>query len=239
MNTRLTLSLLALLRHCQPGPQTTWPQQKSAALVQSAAGAFQPNPQQTGQLVYLKPGADLKTVSRLILEPLSFIERQNDGQWQLLVAEQNKIDSLPHEHGNRAAQGAHIAVVPSRARCGTPASCHYRFSAGQTGLAVSDFIPIKAAFNLARFATGTEPYLLKVSTMGQLEDAQSTCCWRAASTDREPWQQDQGRSHHCRFAKHDYPLDATNARQLAQRCRQPVMGSGNSLLTSAVTIRNG
>jgi hypothetical protein len=38
-------------------------------------------------MIYLKPGADLKQYHAVILEPLSFLERQNDGNWQLLVAE--------------------------------------------------------------------------------------------------------------------------------------------------------
>ena len=46
------------------------------------------------------------------------------------------------------------------------------FQQDKPGLSVTDILPIKAAFNLARFATGTDPYLLKVSTMGQLDDSQ-------------------------------------------------------------------
>lgn len=136
--------------------------------------AFQPNPKMPGQMIYLKPGADLKQYHAVILEPLSFLERQNDGHWQLLVAaEKNKIDSYYRMSMETALRKENIQVLtepgPGVARLRLAVT---GFQQDKPGLAVSDILPIKAAFNLARFATGTDPYLLKVSTMGQLEDAQ-------------------------------------------------------------------
>ncbi|RQO68603.1 DUF3313 domain-containing protein [Aquitalea sp. FJL05] len=136
--------------------------------------AFQPNPKVPGQMVYLKPGADLKQYHAVILEPLSFLERQADGNWQLLVAaEKNKIDRYYRMSMETALRKEHIKVVtvqgPGVARLRVAVT---GFQQDKPGLAVSDILPIKAAFNLARFATGTDPYLLKVSTMGQLDDSQ-------------------------------------------------------------------
>ncbi|WP_165494158.1 DUF3313 domain-containing protein [Aquitalea sp. USM4] len=136
--------------------------------------AFQPNPKLPGQMIYLKPGTDLKQYHAVILEPLSFLERQHDGNWQLLVsAEKNKIDSLYRMSMETALRKEKIRVVtepgPGVARLRLAVT---GFQQDKPGLAVSDILPIKAAFNLARFATGTDPYLLKVSTMGQLEDSQ-------------------------------------------------------------------
>jgi hypothetical protein len=136
--------------------------------------AFQPNPQLPGQMIYLKPGLDLKQYHAVMLEPLSFLERQSDGNWQLLVAaEKNKIDSYYRMRMETALRQERIKVVtepgPGVARLRLAIT---GFQQDKPGLSVSDILPIKAAFNLARFATGTDPYLLKVSTMGQLEDAQ-------------------------------------------------------------------
>lgn len=174
MNTRLTLSLLALLL-----PLTAaWAANDlptAESLLSLPAGALQPNPQQTGQLVYHRPGVNLKTYHSLIIEPLAFIEHQPDGQWQLLQAEQaSRIDQAYRDQLQQALQAAHIAVVQDAA----PGVARLRvaitgFRHDKPGLAVSDFIPVKAVFNLARKAVGAEPYLLQVSTLGQLEDAQS------------------------------------------------------------------
>lgn len=136
--------------------------------------AFQPNPKVPGQMVYLKPGADLKQYHAVILEPLSFLERQADGNWNLLVsAEKNKIDSYYRMSMETALRKERIKVVtepgPGVARLRVAVT---GFQQDKPGLAVSDILPIKAVFNLARFATGTDPYLLKVSTMGQLDDSQ-------------------------------------------------------------------
>jgi hypothetical protein len=174
MKTRLTLKLLALLLPLS----TAWAASSLPAaesLLSLPAGALQPNPQQAGQLVYRKPGIDLKTYHSLIIEPLTFIEHQPDGQWQLLQAgEANRIDRAYRDQLQQALQTAGIAVVQEPA----PGVARLRvaitgFRHDKPGLAVSDFIPVKAVFNLARKAIGAEPYLLQVSTLGQLEDAQS------------------------------------------------------------------
>lgn len=136
--------------------------------------AFQPNPKVPGQMIYLKPGVDLKQYHAVILEPLSFLERQTDGNWQLLVSgEKNKIDSYYRMSMETALRKEKIKVVtepgPGVARLRVAVT---GFQQDKPGLSVTDILPIKAAFNLARFATGTDPYLLKVSTMGQLDDSQ-------------------------------------------------------------------
>lgn len=174
MKTRLTLNLLALLlplSTAQAAPDVS----ARESLLSLPAEALQPNPQQAGQLVYQRPGVNLKMYHSLIIEPLAFIEHQPDGQWQLLQAgEASRIDRAYRDQLQQALQTAGIAVVQEPA----PGVARLRvaitgFRHDKPGLAVSDFIPVKAVFNLARKAVGAQPYLLRLSTMGQLEDAQS------------------------------------------------------------------
>ena len=124
---------------------------------------------------YMKPGTDLKAYSSLIIEPLSFIERDSTGVWNLLVSdEKSKIDASFRKSMTDALVANKIAVVSE------PGPGVARLRVAVTGLQqvkpdfkVTDLIPVRLVFSVVRTAAGAEPYLLDVSTVSQLSDSQS------------------------------------------------------------------
>jgi hypothetical protein len=124
---------------------------------------------------YMKPGADLKAYSSLIIEPLGYIERDSTGAWSLLVSDdKSKIDASFRKSMTDALRAQHIAVVTE------PGPGVARLRVAVTGLQqvkpdfkVRDLVPVKLVFNIVRNAAGAEPYLLDVSTVSQLSDSQS------------------------------------------------------------------
>ncbi|WP_052729218.1 DUF3313 domain-containing protein [Chromobacterium vaccinii] len=136
--------------------------------------AFQPGKMVPGQRVYQKPGADLKAYHSVLLEPLLFLRQADDGSWELLQAgDENAIAGYFHDRmqAELKAAGVEEALQPAtgvaRLRVAVTG-----VSQDRPGVNAIDLLPVKAVFNLARLATGKEPYLLKIASMAQLEDAQ-------------------------------------------------------------------
>lgn len=137
--------------------------------------AFKVNPDNKNQKLYLKPGVELKNYHAVIIEPLVFTHHQPDGEWQIVVIEeQSRIAQYFHHSLAAALLAENIAVVTEPG----PGIARLRVAIAdimqeKPGLSVTDFVPIKAIFNIARKAGGVDPYLVKMSTMAQLEDAES------------------------------------------------------------------
>ncbi|AVG17846.1 DUF3313 domain-containing protein [Chromobacterium vaccinii] len=136
--------------------------------------AFQPGKMVPGQRVYQKPGVDLKAYHSVLLEPLLFLRQADDGSWELLQAgDENAIAGYFHDRmqAELKAAGVEEALQPAtgvtRLRVAVTG-----VSQDRPGVNAIDLLPVKAVFNLARLATGKEPYLLKIASMAQLEDAQ-------------------------------------------------------------------
>lgn len=136
--------------------------------------AFQPNPNQPSQRVYRAPGASLKAYRSVLIDPLLFLHQGGEG-WQLLEADsQNKIARYFHDSFATELGKNDITVTDKAA----PGVMRIRIAVTdlqqeRPGVGVLDFIPARAVFNLARLAVGKEPYLVKVGSMAQLEDAQT------------------------------------------------------------------
>ncbi|MEO9382691.1 DUF3313 domain-containing protein [Chromobacterium phragmitis] len=136
--------------------------------------AFQEGKMIPGQQVYLKPGVNLKSYHAVMLEPLLFLRQAENGDWQLLQSgDENAIAAYFHDRlqAELKAAGVEEALRPE------PGVARLRVavtgvSQGRPGVDAMDLLPIKAVFNLARLAAGKEPYLLKIASMAQLEDAQ-------------------------------------------------------------------
>ena len=136
--------------------------------------AFVPNPERPEQRLYRAPGSKLSSYRAVQVEPLLFLHQGGEG-WQLLEADsQNKIaryfrETLVTELGKNG-----ITVTDQAG----PGVMRIRIAVTdlqqeRPGMGVLDLIPARAVFNLARLAAGREPYLVKVGSMVQLEDAQS------------------------------------------------------------------
>ncbi|MEJ8675589.1 DUF3313 domain-containing protein [Chromobacterium amazonense] len=136
--------------------------------------AFQQSKSNPDQRVYLKPGVDLKAYNTVLLEPLLFMRQAKDGNWELLQSgDENAIAAYFHQRMQAELASAGVAMTQQAA----PGVARLRVavtavSQDRPGVDAVDLLPIKAVFNLARLATGKEPYLLKIGSMAQLEDAQ-------------------------------------------------------------------
>jgi hypothetical protein len=127
------------------------------------------------QYGYKKPGVDLHSYSAIIIEPLAFIGKDADGQWKLFsVDARNEVSHYYQQSLSRELKKRGIKVTdqaaPGVLRLRTAVTS---LSQEHQGFQASDLLPIKAIFNLARYAGGIEPYLVKIASMAQLEDATS------------------------------------------------------------------
>ncbi|WP_028535219.1 DUF3313 domain-containing protein [Paludibacterium yongneupense] len=127
------------------------------------------------QYGYKKPGVDLHSYSAIIIEPLAFIGKDSDGQWKLFsVDERNEVSRYYQQTLSHELQKLGITVTeqagPGVLRLRTAVTS---LSQEHQGFQASDLLPIKAVFNLARYAGGIEPYLVHIASMAQLEDANS------------------------------------------------------------------
>ncbi|AXT45778.1 MULTISPECIES: DUF3313 domain-containing protein [Chromobacterium] len=135
--------------------------------------AFKASDRDASQRLYRAPDAQLNAYKSIVVEPLYFMRHQPDGDWQLLQSgEENRIAAY---FQRRMTEELHKVGIPV-SREALPDSARLRVAV--TGMAQErpgveplDILPIKAVFNLGRLAAGKEPYLTKVASMGQLEDA--------------------------------------------------------------------
>ncbi|KMN76258.1 hypothetical protein VK98_21945 [Chromobacterium sp. LK11] len=157
-------ALLANIGHAGEQPEN---------LVLLPSEAFHPSPDHAGQVLYLQPGVDLKRYHGILIEPLIFLGRQADGQWQATAAdEHNRLDACYRSSLARALCSEGLPVASSAG----PGIARLRVAVGHMlrELAEADARrPLPAALNLARFADDIDPYLAQVSTVGQLEDSES------------------------------------------------------------------
>ncbi|QOD83557.1 DUF3313 family protein [Chromobacterium haemolyticum] len=157
-------ALLANIGHAGDKPEN---------LVLLPSEAFHPSPDHAGQVLYLQPGVDLKRYHGILIEPLIFLGRQADGQWQATAAdEHNRLDAC---YRNSLARALCLEGLPVANAAG-PGIARLRVAVGDMlrELAGPDARrPLQASLNLARFADDIDPYLAQVSTIGQLEDSES------------------------------------------------------------------
>ena len=135
--------------------------------------AMQASANNKNQRLYVKPGVDLKQYHSVIIEPLVFTHHQPDGQWQIVLIEEQSRIAQYFQHSLAAAllaENITVATDPG------PGIARLRVAISdilqeRPGLSVTDLVPVKAIFNIARKAGGAEPYLVKMATMAQLEDS--------------------------------------------------------------------
>ncbi|QLI81408.1 DUF3313 domain-containing protein [Chitinibacter fontanus] len=135
--------------------------------------AYQLDAKDPSQRIYLKPGVTLSQYQQVIVEAPLFLHQGQDQQWELLQPnEESKIANYFKAKLSIELQKQGIKVV-EQADANT---LRLRFAVtglAQTrpGLDLIDVLPAKAAINIAKMAIGKEPYLLRIGTMAQLEDA--------------------------------------------------------------------
>lgn len=135
--------------------------------------AYQLDAKDPSQRVYLRPGVTLSQYQQVIVEAPLFLHQGQDQQWELLQPnEESKIANYFKAKLSIELQKQGIKVV-EQADANT---MRLRFAVtglAQTrpGLDLIDVLPAKAAINIAKMAVGKEPYLLRIGTMAQLEDA--------------------------------------------------------------------
>lgn len=137
--------------------------------------AWQADADKASLKLYKAEGADLTAYHAVLLEPLYFMRHDASGRWSLLESgEENRIAAHYQAAMRAALARAGVAVAEE------PGPGVARLRVAVTGLAqtrpgvdVVDLLPIKAVFNLGRLAAGKEPYLVKLGSMAQLEDARS------------------------------------------------------------------
>ncbi|MCW3481478.1 DUF3313 domain-containing protein [Neisseriaceae bacterium JH1-16] len=145
------------------------------ALLALPKEAFQHSPSEPHTYRYQKPGSDLRRYRQILIAPLAFLSKAPSGDWKFSVAdERNKISQYFQQSLKTQLQQRGIETVE------VPGPDALRLQVAVTtvteekpGLKPIDILPVKAVFNLARNAAGLEPYLVKISTLGQLEDSQS------------------------------------------------------------------
>jgi hypothetical protein len=135
--------------------------------------AYQLNAKNPQQRFYIKPNITLSQYQKVIVEAPLFLHQRKNQEWELLQpAEESKIAQYFKAKFSSELQKQGITVV-EQAEADT-----LRLRVAVTGLAqtrpdldVIDVLPAKAVINIAKMAIGKEPYLLRVGTMAQLEDA--------------------------------------------------------------------
>ncbi|MBE9610813.1 DUF3313 domain-containing protein [Chitinilyticum piscinae] len=137
--------------------------------------AFQKSGKQPAQSVYLAPGADLRAYQKVIVETPLFLHRDAQGQWQLLQPnEQSRIAAYFQSRLAEEITKSGVTVTDQ------PGADVLRLRVAISGLGqvrpdkkIVDILPAKAAINLTKNVVGREPYLLKVGSMAQLENAET------------------------------------------------------------------
>ncbi len=137
--------------------------------------AYQLDAKDPSQRVYLKPGVSLPSYQQVIVEAPLFLRQGDNQEWELLQPnEASKIANYFKAKLSVELQKQGIKVVETA----DANTLRLRFAVtglAQTrpGLDLIDVLPAKAAINIAKMAVGKEPYLVRVGTMAQLEDASS------------------------------------------------------------------
>lgn len=137
--------------------------------------AFQKSSKNPGQAVYLQPGVNLHAYRKVIVEAPLFLQKNEQGEWTLLQpSEESRIASYFQQ--TLAAEIAKTGLTVTD-EAGPDV---LRLRVAVTGMGqvrpdkkVVDILPAKAAINLTKQVVGREPYLLRVGTMAQLENAQT------------------------------------------------------------------
>ncbi|MBM5571204.1 MULTISPECIES: DUF3313 domain-containing protein [Deefgea] len=162
---------------CLLGGQAAWATTEVDAVKDNLftlpLSAYQLNAKNPQQKLYIKPGVKLSQYQKVIVEAPLFLHQNANHEWELLqAAEESKIAQYFKTRFSTELQKQGITVV-EQAEADT-----LRLRIAVTGLAqtrpdldVIDVLPAKAAINIAKMAIGKEPYLLRVGTMAQLEDA--------------------------------------------------------------------
>jgi len=172
MKSYLPLTLAALLASLAAPLALAAPPD---ALLSLPKTAFEHSPSEPHTYRYQKPGSDLSHYRQIQIAPLAFLSKAPDGNWTFSVAdERNKISAYFQQSLKAQLQLRGIETVdapgPEVVRLQVAVNA---VTEERPGFKPIDILPVKAVFNLARDAAGVEPYLVKISTLGQLEDSQS------------------------------------------------------------------
>ncbi|MBV8048380.1 MAG: DUF3313 domain-containing protein [Paludibacterium sp.] len=136
---------------------------------------FKPAKDHPGRYYYIKPGADLLQYNQIMVAPLVVLTNDEGKQWRALVSDENsQAGQLFQQTISKALRDKGLAVTDQAG----PGVAVLRVAVTHIeqkpeGFVVSDVLPIKMVFNLARRAGGLEKYIVKIATMGQLNDSQS------------------------------------------------------------------
>jgi hypothetical protein len=137
--------------------------------------AFHPSASNPNVFYYIAPKVDLRQYQSVLVAPLVILQQGAGDDWNALVTDsEDSAPSFFQSHLTTALQDKGLRVVtqpgPGVLRLQV-AVTHVRQD--HPGFSVTDVFPAKMVFNLARYALGKSPYIVKVSTMAELTDSRS------------------------------------------------------------------
>lgn len=144
-------------------------------LLELPRSAFKERLGHPGQYGWLKPGVDLSQYHKIMIAPLVILNQTAQQQWQALVTDdQGKIAVLFQQNLVTALQKNGIAVTNQAG----PDVIRLRVAVrnieqDKDGFGITDILPVKVVFNLARIVAGKESYIVRIGTVAQLENAET------------------------------------------------------------------
>lgn len=137
--------------------------------------AFKVSKSNPNQYYYVKPGADLHQYQSILVAPLVILHQGEGDDWSAMVTDSNGTAPKFFQDQLTLAlqkQGFQVVTQPGPGVLRLQvAVTHIRQD--HPGFSVTDVLPAKAVFNLARYALGKSPYIVKVSTLAELTDSRS------------------------------------------------------------------
>lgn len=144
-------------------------------LVRLQEEGFRIDPQKPAQKLFIRHVADLKKYKSVLLMPLIFLPgfadkssvilKQGEADGMIQYFQESLQKALVSEHFDVATEAGpgvvRLTVTVADVLQEQPKRKFY------------DYLPLKATFNLARLVMGKQPYLLKVTVMGQMEDCET------------------------------------------------------------------
>lgn len=136
---------------------------------------FKTSPVNPNQKLYKAPEVNLGHYHALKLDPLMFMQQQQDGKLVVLQAgAQNDIGNYYLQSLRKALLVKGVPVSEQAAPgVATQQAAVTGMDLSQPDLKLRDLLPVKVAINVTKDVVGKEPYLLNISSMSRLVDSQS------------------------------------------------------------------
>jgi len=168
---RIVLGFMACLLLAAQGVAAT---PKVDSILNVPKEEFKVSSNNPNQFYYIKPGVDLRQYQSVMVAPLVILNQGEGNDWNVLVTDSENAPKFFQDHLTAALHKQGIQVVsepgPGVLRLQI-AVTHARQD--RPGFSATDVFPVKMVFNLARFAVGKSPFVVKLSTTAELSDSVS------------------------------------------------------------------